>query len=152
MYPTTSSGISYSQRSRGSSPTRVQVNQRSSTQYSHFGSNVLTHYLVPIPRNKTFVGFDDTINELQERCSAGSRSAQRILTLTGVACGSKTQAAIVFCYRAQNTQQFGAILWVKASSRNAIEKSFRTIANKLNVSQTETMEDRIKTIMSILTS
>jgi hypothetical protein len=75
------------------------------------------------------------MEKLKQRYSSGSRSAERVLTLTGVACGGKTQAAIEFCHRAQNTQQFGAIFWVKASSANAVEKSFKAIANKLNVAQ-----------------
>jgi hypothetical protein len=113
---------------------------------------LLTHYLVPIPRNKTFAGFDDTIEKLKQQYSSGSRSAERVLTLTSVACGGKTQAAVEFCHRAQNTQQFGAIFWVKASSVNAVEKSFKAIANKLNVAQSDPMEARIKTTMSTLTA
>jgi hypothetical protein len=111
---------------------------------------VLTHYLVPILRNKTFAGFDDSIDKLKQQYSSGSRSAERVLTLTSVACGGKTQAAIEFCHRAQNSQQFGAIFWVKASSAKAVEKSFKAISSKLNVAQDDPIEAKIQTTMSIL--
>jgi hypothetical protein len=41
---------------------------------------------------------------------------------------------------------------VKASSANSVEKSFKAIANNLNVAQNGPMEARIKTTMSILTA
>lgn len=115
-----------------------------------FQSKLLTHYLAPIPRNKTFAAFDNTMEELRQRYSSGSRSSERTLTLTGVACGAKSQAAIECCLRSQNHQQFGAIFWVKASSVKAIEKSFRAIAVKLNVAGNDPVETKIKTTLSIL--
>ncbi|KAH9203869.1 hypothetical protein DL95DRAFT_472004 [Leptodontidium sp. 2 PMI_412] len=128
----------------------LMISQQSPILHSHFGSNVLTHFLVPIPRNKTFTRFDDTLKKLKQRYLSGLGSTERILTLTGVACGGKTQAALEFCHRARKEQQFGAIFWVKASSVSALEKSFKAISNKLNVSQSDPMETRIKITMSIL--
>jgi hypothetical protein len=105
---------------------------------------------MPVPRNKTFSRFNDTIKDLKRQYKYGTKSSERTIALTGVVCGGKTQVALDFCYQAQAEQLFGAIFWVKASSRSAIENSFRKIADRLNVDVHQSLAVRISITMSVL--
>jgi hypothetical protein len=113
---------------------------------------MFTHYHIPVSRNKTFVGFNDSLVKLQQSFSTSPKSPKNVVNLAGVACGGKSQVALEFCHRARMNEQFGAIFVIKASSITSIEKGFRAIADKFNIPKSEPPEARLKIVMAILSA
>ncbi|KAE9378525.1 hypothetical protein N431DRAFT_479522 [Stipitochalara longipes BDJ] len=130
------------------------VGQQGSLLSSHFGSNFLTHYVVPcpVPRHKSFSCFADTVKQLEQLYSSGTTLTERNLTLAGVACGGKTWVALEFCEKTQKDAKFGGIFWIKASSAAAIRKSFGVMASHLNIDKKCLPEIRVQVMMGVLSA
>jgi hypothetical protein len=119
---------------------------------THLSFKLTTHYLVPSSSRPIFPCFNPTLSALQARLASAERIDQRILTLTGVACGGKTRAALDFCLRAKTANTFGAIFWVNSYSPASIEKSFNNIANTVNVPKSNDTAARVQTMLAVLAS
>src|SRR5271167_686787 len=91
----------------------LQMRQQASRLFPNFGSKVSTHYHLPPSPNKTFAGFNDTLEKLKLCFATDERSMRKTITLAGVACAGKSQVALEFCHRAQREELFGAIFWIK---------------------------------------
>lgn len=131
------------------------MNQQASKLFPTFASKIMTHYYVPLIRSKSFKPFSNfrtTVSTLSSRFTNPHSSSlpHRIVTLAGVSCGGKTQAALEFCKHARDEQYFCAIFCVQASSVSAREKGFKRIADMLNVPTREPLETRINIVMAIL--
>ena len=89
---------------------------------------------VPYRRNPFFTGREDILNHLnavlQNSKTAALTQAQAISGLGGI---GKTQIAIEYAYRYRDEYQ--AILWVNASSREAITVDFVKLATVLDLSE-----------------
>ena len=87
---------------------------------------------VPYRRNPFFTGREDILNHLnavlQNSKTAALTQAQAISGLGGI---GKTQIAIEYAYRFRD--QYQAILWVNASSREAFTSDFVKLATLLNL-------------------
>jgi len=128
------------------------MNQKASRIFPNFGSKVSTHYHIPPPPRGTFASFSDTLLTLKQRFSTDDLSTKKVITLTGVACGGKSQVALEFCYQAQSEGLFGAIFWVKAASTTSIEKGLNGIAETFNISKEDPAESKLGTLKAILSA
>ncbi len=91
-----------------------------------------THWNVPYPRNPFFTGREQILKQLYEALKLGKTAAlsqsQAICGLGGI---GKTQTAIEYAYR--YSDEYKAILWAKADSRESLVSDFVAIANLLSL-------------------
>jgi tetratricopeptide (TPR) repeat protein len=86
--------------------------------------------VIPYPRNPFFLGREEVLARLRRQLQAGQAMAflqpQAICGLGGV---GKTQVALEYAYR--YAQEYQAVLWVRADSREALMSGFQSIAGAL---------------------
>jgi tetratricopeptide (TPR) repeat protein len=91
---------------------------------------------VPYPRNSFFIGRDEILSRLHEQLKAGQVTAlsqpQAISGLGGI---GKTQLALEYAYRYH--QNYQAVLWAFADSREALISSYVAIATFLRLPEHE---------------
>jgi hypothetical protein len=126
------------------------ISKQGSVASSHFLLCIKTHYHVPRLSNKTFASFENTIQALRQQILPSAQTSPRVVTLAGVACGGKKQLALEFCHQAQNSRSFGAIFWVKASSQQALQRSYKNIANLLKIPSQGSTDARINAVKNTL--
>jgi tetratricopeptide (TPR) repeat protein len=89
---------------------------------------------MPFQRNPYFTGRDDLLTRLHSILANGKQAAlsqpQAISGLGGI---GKTQTAIEYAYRYHN--DYNAIFWLKADSRETLLSDVLTLAQLLNLSQ-----------------
>jgi hypothetical protein len=94
---------------------------------------------VPYRRNPLFTGRDDILKQITANLQVGQLTAlsqpQAISGLGGI---GKTQIALEYAYRAR--QDYQAVLWAQADTREALTSSFLSIATLLNLPQKDETE------------
>jgi tetratricopeptide (TPR) repeat protein len=94
---------------------------------------------VPYPRNPFFTGREELLFRLRDQLQAGQAAAlsqpQAISGLGGI---GKTQLALEYAYRYR--QDYQAVLWAQADTRENLTSSYLTIAALLNVSEKSEQE------------
>jgi class 3 adenylate cyclase/tetratricopeptide (TPR) repeat protein len=87
---------------------------------------------VPYPRNKFFTGREDILKRLHDALTSGGTTAltqpQAISGLGGI---GKTQTAVEYAYL--HRDEYKAVMWAKADSREALVSDFVAIAGLLNL-------------------
>ena len=61
--------------------------------------------------------------------------------LLGMGGAGKTQLALEVCRQAEQSNKFGAVIWVDASSPNSVIRSYKTIAQKILKHQSHNLDD-----------
>ncbi len=84
---------------------------------------------IPYPRNPYFTSSDDILTRLHNHFTSNHPTAPVIQTLTGSSGLGKTQLALEYAYRHKNDYQ--AVFWLQADSRENLETSFLNLANLL---------------------
>ena len=94
---------------------------------------------IPYPRNPFFTGRTDLLTQLAATLHAGQPIAlsqpQAISGLGGI---GKTQIAIEYAY--QHEQDYQAVLWAQADTRENLTTSFLALASLLNLPEREASE------------
>jgi hypothetical protein len=83
-------------------------------------------FSLPFPRNKFFTGREDILTKLHQNFNAG----ERVQALNGLGGIGKTQTAAEYAYRYQ--QDYKAVLWAGASTRETLVTDYVAIAELLN--------------------
>ena len=86
----------------------------------------------PFPRNKYFIGRDDILNRLH----SGFTGGKFVQALTGFGGVGKTQMAIEYAYR--HRQDYRAVLWCNAHSRESLISDFAALAGLLDLPKKDT--------------
>jgi len=87
---------------------------------------------VPYLRNPFFTGREDVLKKLHEALTSGSAAAlSQPQALSGLGGIGKTQTAVEYAYRYRD--QYTAVLWVRADSREALASSFVSLAQVLDL-------------------
>jgi tetratricopeptide (TPR) repeat protein len=81
---------------------------------------------VPLPRNPFFTGREDKLKEIEDGLSASG-----IVALTGIGGTGKTQVAAEYAYR--HRDQYSAVLWTSALSRETLVSDFTSLAKLLGL-------------------
>src|SRR6266702_5323718 len=91
-------------------------------------------WLVPYGRNPFFTGRDNLLKRLRKTLTATKTSAlAQIVAISGLGGIGKTQAVIEYAHR--YSQNYQAILWARATSRDTLISDFVTLAGLLHLSQ-----------------
>lgn len=97
---------------------------------------------IPYPRNPYFTGRDELLDHLSTAVKAGQAvalsQAQAISGLGGI---GKTQVAVEYAYRHRN--EYEAVLWVHAATRESLVSGYITLAEKLHLPQRSEQDQQI---------
>ncbi|GCE22220.1 FxSxx-COOH system tetratricopeptide repeat protein [Dictyobacter kobayashii] len=114
---------------------------------------------VPYTRNPHFTGREDLLDHLDQRLSAerpeepGSMMCQVELTqpqaIKGLGGIGKTQIAVEYAYRARKQNRYTHILWINASSEEAVMTSFVGLVRLLPTFSEQDETDQHKLAMAI---
>ncbi|KAL2807731.1 purine and uridine phosphorylase [Aspergillus granulosus] len=84
---------------------------------------------IPFPRNEGFVGRGEQLDELEELLF--SPGCQRKAAITGLGGVGKTQVALEFAYRTQQTRPECSIYWIPATNLEILQRTYLQIAERL---------------------
>lgn len=91
---------------------------------------------VPYQRNLYFTGREVILQHLQQALVSGeNRDSGRMRVISGLGGIGKTQTALEFAYR--YTDEYDAVLWVRASSRETLNADFASLAKTLQLPDKE---------------
>ena len=131
-----------------------QRNQQVGTQYNaeHLTINVMSSFPAPRPglmwsvpygRNPLFTGREDILQQVHHALTT-SKNAALTQAITGLGGIGKTQTALEYAYRYH--QDYDAIFWMRASSREELAEDFTQISRVLQLlEQHEQDQQRIVT-------
>jgi tetratricopeptide (TPR) repeat protein len=106
------------------------------------GSERTRIWNIPLPRNRFFLGRDnllaDLTSQLRPNKSLAVSQPQAISGLGGV---GKTQLAIEYAYR--SVQQYQAVLWSRAGSREVLTSGFVELARILDLPERDEQDQKI---------
>jgi MoxR-like ATPase len=87
-------------------------------------------YHVPFPRNKRFVGRDETLVALRDMLFV--QESQRV-ALVGLGGVGKTQVALELAFWTKENKAEWSVFWVPALSAATFEQAYTDIARKLEI-------------------
>jgi tetratricopeptide (TPR) repeat protein len=97
---------------------------------------------IPYPHNPFFLGREDLLILLSRQFHAGQPMALlQVQAISGLGGVGKTQLAIEYAYH--HAQEYQAILWTRADSRDALVSGFVEIARVLNLSERDERDQTV---------
>src|SRR5207245_443512 len=91
---------------------------------------------IPFARNPLFTGRENVLKRLYDTLRASKTAA-----VSGLGGIGKTQTAVEYAYR--NRDDYKAIVWVKAESRESLNSDFVSIAHLLDLPEKQEQEQRL---------
>lgn len=101
---------------------------------------------VPYMRNRYFTGREDVIARLSLMLTSHNE-AGACIALSGLGGIGKTQVSLEYAYRYAN--EYEAVLWVRADTRQVLSEEFLRLADLLNLPEKQEM-DQQRVIMAVL--
>ncbi|KAL4947036.1 hypothetical protein BDW69DRAFT_204829 [Aspergillus filifer] len=86
---------------------------------------------IPFPRNQGFVGRGEQLEKLEELLLSPGR--QHKVAITGLGGVGKTQLALEFAYRTQQSRPGCSIYWIPATDFEALQQTYFYIAQQLRL-------------------
>ena len=103
---------------------------------------------VPFARNPFVTGREDVLSQLHEHfMQAKTAALTQPVAITGLGGVGKTQIAIEYAY--QHRQDYQAILWTSADTREALLSGYVEIAHLLQLPQKDE-QDQMSTVKAVL--
>jgi tetratricopeptide (TPR) repeat protein len=105
-------------------------------------SETLPVFTVPFHRNPFFTGRQDILQQLHTHLALGGAAAiTQSYAISGLGGIGKTQIAVEYAY--QHYQDYQAVLWMLADSRESLVSGYIATAEELNLPQKDTQEQQI---------
>lgn len=119
-------------------PNKLKSNQNTSSY--HISPKCIPPWHVPFKRNEYFTGREDILKELHNSLKSDKAAAlaQAISGLGGI---GKTQTAVEYTYQYRN--EYNAVLWVKADSREALISDYAALAHVLDLPEKDAKEQNL---------
>jgi tetratricopeptide (TPR) repeat protein len=108
---------------------------------------------IPYPRNSVFTGREEILTHLVDTLKAGQATAlSQPQALSGLGGVGKTQVAVEYAY--QRHQDYQAVFWTGASTRESLVSGYITIAGLLNLPEKDEQDQTIiiKAVLRWLTT
>ncbi|KAL4867588.1 hypothetical protein BDV12DRAFT_186521 [Aspergillus spectabilis] len=86
---------------------------------------------IPFPKNEGFVGRDGQLSQLEDFLFSSGR--QHKVAITGLGSVGKTQIALEFAYRTQQSRPDCSIYWIPATNLENLQRTFFNIAQQLQL-------------------
>jgi tetratricopeptide (TPR) repeat protein len=133
----TTSGLDSSKQERLREAARIQREAGGTPASAGPSVPAAPHLLtLPYPRNPFFLGREDLLARLHRQLHAGQTMAlAQPPALSGLGGVGKTQVALEYAYR--HAQDYQAIFWARAESRDALVVGFVEIAQTLSLPERE---------------
>ena len=97
---------------------------------------VITPFNVPHPQNPVFSGREELLEDLRKALTQGSQAAlSQPQAMSGLGGIGKTQAAVEYAYR--HRDDYRAVLWSGAESRDALVSGFASAARLLELPESD---------------
>ncbi|KAL4860638.1 hypothetical protein BDV12DRAFT_94262 [Aspergillus spectabilis] len=100
---------------------------------------------IPFPKNEGFVGRDRQLSQLEELLFSPGR--QHKVAITGLGGVGKTQIALEFAYRAQQSRPDCSIYWIPATNLENLQRTYFDIARQLRLPGLEEEGADVKKIL-----
>ena len=94
-------------------------------------------WMIPYPRNPYFTGREDLLPQLATALKSGTTTAL-MQAITGLGGIGKTQLAIEYAY--QHHQDYQAVFWARADTRENLTSDFVSIARELQLPEKDAKE------------
>ncbi|KAL6717684.1 hypothetical protein ACLMJK_005599 [Lecanora helva] len=133
------------------SAAHMQQEASSVAGHSQGGTQATTAvYCIPFLQNRGFTGRREKVKELEEKLYT-DRDCRKV-SLVGLGGVGKTQVALELAYAVKAQRAEYSIFWVPAVSGETFEQSYRDIAAKCSVTQSQTNEDLRDSVRRYLNS
>jgi tetratricopeptide (TPR) repeat protein len=119
---------------------------------ANFGSHIhernATHWIVPLDRNKNFVGRELILADLLEKIPPGAeKDACQRTAIEGLGGVGKTQVALEAAFRIREKDPNCSVFWVPAIDTATFESAYRDIGRQLHIQGAEEDKADVKLLV-----
>ena len=109
-----------------------------------------SRYMVPLLRNRCFVGRESKLAELEQRCFTDNETQK--LAIFGLGGVGKTQLVLAFCYAIKARFPDYSIFWLSASSRARFQQDYIKLAKTCSLPTNASEDQSIEQVWNHLSS
>jgi len=102
-------------------------------------------WIVPFDRNLRFTGRESQLVDIEKRLFQGGQTSK--VAVTGLGGVGKTQMVLELAYRTKQKHRGCAVIWIPATNMEALHKTYRDIAQQLEISDADEPSADVKKLL-----